>query len=349
MKKTNKFIALILALTLCLGLCSTAMAAEADLSEKHADALNSLGLFRGTDLGYELDRTPTRLEALIMFIRLTGHEREALYPLETESRESPYTDLPTWDGAANYIGYAYAEGLTSGTTDTTFHPNSPATAQMFVAFVLRALGYDKDESWSNWEALAKDAGLFADGVDTADFTRGDAVLISFAALSAKMKSEDITLGTHLIDLGVFSDLMYNIVRVELGHKVTINSTIPEIYGALYAGVEAANPARYWVNPFDAAMAPYFIGAEGLDMVEGYACEPMMTSVAHSVCLVRLAEGSDIEAAKSEILAKANPRKWLCVGVDPENVFVANVGNLVVLVMDNKCGRQIVDNFLALAQ
>ena len=42
-----------------------------------AERLEALGLFRGTEAGYELDRAPTRAEAGVMLVRLLGTEEEA--------------------------------------------------------------------------------------------------------------------------------------------------------------------------------------------------------------------------------------------------------------------------------
>ena len=42
-----------------------------------AQVLNELGLFQGTNNGYELDRAPTRTEAGVMLIRLLGVEKQA--------------------------------------------------------------------------------------------------------------------------------------------------------------------------------------------------------------------------------------------------------------------------------
>jgi hypothetical protein len=44
------------------------------------------------------------------------------------------------------------------------------------------------------------------------------------------------------------------------------------------------------------------------------------------------EGSDIEAAKKAIKENVNPRKWLCVGVEEDQVIVKNKGNLIILIM-----------------
>ncbi|MDD6188174.1 MAG: S-layer homology domain-containing protein [Clostridiales bacterium] len=348
MKNFKKIIALFLALTLCLGSGISALAYSDDTTMAQADALNTLGLFQGSDKGYELDRAPSRLEALIMLIRLSGKENEALYSWEPLT--SPFTDVPTWEGAAEYIAYAYNNGLTDGVTDTTFDPDSPATAQTFVTFALRALGYTDETVWDNWETLGRDAGIITADTDLANFKRGDAVLVSYAALSAKLAGSDTTLNDWMLDNGIYGELAYNVARSIVGYPVTAESSIMEIYGKLYAGLEnGISLSRLMATPFDAESASYFIGASDLDIVEGYACEPMMSSVAHSVCLVRLAEGSDIEAAKTAIRENVNPNKWICVGVDPANIRVENIGNLILLVMDNNNCQQIADAFLSLAQ
>ena len=76
MKKCVKSV-LALVLTLAL-LASLPVLAATDEAAAAADALAALGLFRGTENGYELDRAPTRAEALVMLIRLLGREEEAL-------------------------------------------------------------------------------------------------------------------------------------------------------------------------------------------------------------------------------------------------------------------------------
>ena len=48
--------------------------------DEGADALNRLGLFSGSEAGYELDRTPTRAEALVMLLKLTPSRMRAGRP-----------------------------------------------------------------------------------------------------------------------------------------------------------------------------------------------------------------------------------------------------------------------------
>lgn len=91
------------------------------------------------------------------------------------------------------MGYAYANGLTNGTGDTTFGGKQTVTAAQYLTFVLRALGYssETDFSWNAaWEKT--DALGVTDGSYTAAnnkaFLRGDAAIVSAFALGTAKKS-----------------------------------------------------------------------------------------------------------------------------------------------------------------
>jgi len=190
-----------------------------DLSTAEALAadLKSLGLFKGaSDTDFELGREPTRTEAIVMLIRLLGKESEAL----SSEYQHPFTDVEPW--ADKYIGYAYEMKLTNGSSPTEFG-TEPATADMFLTFVLRALGYsdtdgvdftsDKPLNIAG-QVLASQAGILPSSVNRKSFLRADVVLISYAALHAKIKGSSQTLAQKLIADGVFTqeqfDLNYNI-------------------------------------------------------------------------------------------------------------------------------------------
>ncbi len=93
---------------------------------------------------------------------------------------------------------------------------------------------------------------------------------------------------------------------------------------------------------------YYIGTNDVAYIEAVASEPMMSSIAHSVVLLRVEEGADIEKIKETIKTKVDPRKWICVGVEEEDVIVDNIGNLVILIMIND-STQLHDAFLTLAE
>lgn len=152
-----------------------------------ADALNQMGLFSGTDKGYELDREPTRAEAAVMLVRLLGGEKEAT----AKNYATPFTDVPSW--AAPYVGWLYENGLTAGATETTFGTTGKCTAQMYSTFLLRSLGYQDtgaspDFQYANAIAFAEEKGV-ADyaNCDADNFLRDNVVAMSYTALATQPK------------------------------------------------------------------------------------------------------------------------------------------------------------------
>ena len=166
--------------------------------------LKALGLFQGVgtnpdgSTNFDLARAPSRTEALVMLIRLLGKDAEA----NGGSWKHPFTDVPGW--ANEEVGYAYEKGLTKGSSATEFGVGT-ASAQMYLTFVLRALGYSDaaggEFTWDKPEELARSVGILPEGVHLEDFLRADVVLISAAALSAKLKDSDITLLEKLTSEG----------------------------------------------------------------------------------------------------------------------------------------------------
>lgn len=167
-------------------------AAAADFTGCAAQ-LQALGLFRGSGQGYELDRAPTRAEAAVMLVRLLGEEQQAL----ALQYDAPFTDLYDWQQP--YVQYLYENGLTTGVSATTFAPEEACSAQMYAAFVLRALGYTEaegDYTYDSVLAFAGQAGLYDPAVtDTADFLRDDVAAASYTALSLPVKDS----GQSLLD------------------------------------------------------------------------------------------------------------------------------------------------------
>ena len=198
----KRMLMLALCALLCLGLSVTAFAARDCAREtEYAAVPRTLGLFRGVSENHlELDRAPTRVEALVMLIRLLGQEDEALAAKHTH----PFTDVPAW--ADDYVGYAYATGLTKGSSPAHFGAGE-ASAANYLTFVLRALGYsdaDGDFPWDDPFVLAKSVGILPEDIDLWHFWRADVCAVSYAALTAKYKASDATLADKLIADGAFS-------------------------------------------------------------------------------------------------------------------------------------------------
>ena len=176
-----------------------------------AAALKNIHLFRGSLTGYgsgfDLEVSPTRLQALIMFIRLLGEENEALAYTET----TPFTDIAPGSEPARYVGYAYSKGYTNGYTKTTFRPSQKVNAYQYVEFVLRALGYSNtsttdltgtlDRAVSSGVLTAGESAMLAR--DT--FLRAELVYISWYSLDAQVSSTGQTLRQSLLSKGIFTE------------------------------------------------------------------------------------------------------------------------------------------------
>ena len=196
MKKLGvRIMALVLAAAMVLSV--GAFAADGTGTQENADRLHALGLFQGTGSGYALDKTATRLQGLIMLIRLLGEEDEALRCHDP----CPFRDVAAGN-PSRYTAYAYRIGYTTGTSATTFSPGGTMNFKGYVTFLLRALGYDDragDFTYAACLNKAAELGMMdaasaaTIGRTSPTFYRADLVDLSLAALTVKMKGRSTTL------------------------------------------------------------------------------------------------------------------------------------------------------------
>lgn len=208
MKK--RILSAVLSLVLLLALMPTVAYAASDEAISCANALYQLGLFNGTgkdaqgNPNFDLDRTPTRFESVTMLVRLLGRASEA--EKNSNTYNTPFVDVVEW--AKPYVGYAYVNKLTSGTSGTTFGGAGNATVSQYITFVLRALGYESgvdfqwDKAWELSDKLGITNGQYN---STTNFTRGDVVIISYNALSINLKGKNTTLLDDLKARGVIKE------------------------------------------------------------------------------------------------------------------------------------------------
>ena len=182
----------------CVGAATAAMLTASAFAANYtncADSLHEMGLFQGTQNGYDLDRTPTRAEAAVMLVRLLGKEAEA----KALTYTAPFTDLKGWEKP--YVQYLYSNGLANGTNRTTFNPTGKCTAQMYAVFLLRALGYSDtaDFSYANAIETAREQGIYDTGIiNVQNFLRDDAAAASYTVLSVSPKNSEGTLLDQLV-------------------------------------------------------------------------------------------------------------------------------------------------------
>ena len=203
------------------GFYSVVKSSATDYNEL-ADALKEMGLFKGGDTAYGdglmLENAPTRIEGLIMFLRLLGEEEAALATTDA----CPFVDVPEW--CRSYVTYAYAKGYTRGvgadSEELYFAPYVTITAGEYMTFVLRALGYrdsgdSPDFQWDSALLRSLELGCITDGeyklLVEESFLRAQVAYVSYYALDAGMKSGG-TLLSHLTAAGTLDAAKVKAVR-----------------------------------------------------------------------------------------------------------------------------------------
>ena len=175
-----------------------------------AAALKTMNLFKGSFTGfgegYDLEVAPTRLQALIMFIRVLGEEEEALAYTGT----TPFHDIAPGTQAEKYVGYAYEKGYTNGYSATTFRPSQTIPVNQYMEFILRAMGYSSAATSNLGTTMARavESGVISEAervmLQSGTFLRADLVYVSYYALEAYVADSSDTLQDVLMDRGVFS-------------------------------------------------------------------------------------------------------------------------------------------------
>lgn len=177
--------------------------------DEYADKLSQINVFKGTGNGYELDREPTRLEGLIMLIRLLGSEDEAL---ASGDNNSYFSDVPGW--GVKYTNYAYEQGLTKGIGNGLFGSYDLMDAKTYHTFLLRALGYNDaqgDFSWSTASETIYQLGIvdsnYYNQISQQTFLRDHVAKSSYDALYATVKGSSLSLLETLVASGDIDDIL----------------------------------------------------------------------------------------------------------------------------------------------
>ena len=126
---------------------------------------------------------------------------------------------------------------------------------------------------------------------------------------------------------------------DTGGSSGLDGSLEDIMQRLYDNLDASVSIPFVANTtlsedmsFPDSGIVYYIGARGIPFTEGIASEALIGAVAHSVVLLRMASGADIEGAKRQIRDGIDPMKWICNGVMREDVVVESIGNIIMLVL-----------------
>ncbi len=137
--------------------------------------------------------------------------------------------------------------------------------------------------------------------------------------------------------------------------VNIDGSLEEILHEIYETATLSESFREFTKnglittKINQGGSEYFFGTDDIEFKEAIASEPMMTTSAYSLCLMRLNDEESVDKIKETIKNNVNPQKWICVGVKRENVIVDNMGDLVILIMSDNEADSLHEAFLKLAE
>lgn len=203
----------------------------------YAVKLSEIGVFKGTGTGFELEREPTRLEGLIMLVRLIGKETAAI---QLNNEVCAFTDVPDW--GRGYVNYAYKNGLAKGIGNNLFGAQDKIDGKSYVTFLLRSLGYSdndqvKDFNWSNSIEYAKSIGCLDEDLYfkmvSNTFIRDYVAKSSYNTLLQPIKGSSSTLMEKLVSSGAMTQ-----AQAESLSAVAANTTnTPTSKDAVLSSVE----------------------------------------------------------------------------------------------------------------
>lgn len=113
----------------------------------------------------------------------------------------------------------------------------------------------------------------------------------------------------------------------------VEGTLEDVMTKVYANIEEENLPMGLTNmEVNEENIEGFLGTKDVEYTEALASESMVGSIAHSVVLVRAKNAKNIEDIKNTIKENVNPRKWICVGVEKEDVIIKNKGDLIIVII-----------------
>lgn len=136
---------------------------------------------------------------------------------------------------------------------------------------------------------------------------------------------------------------------------TLTGSLEDILDKIYETAEVSDNFKEYSldglqkTEITAENCEYHLGKADIEFEKAIASVPIMMPSAYELDLVRVKEGADVEAIKNEIKENVNPTKWICVGVDPENVIVDNIGDVIIVILSDNESKALHDAFLALKE
>ncbi|MBM6682249.1 S-layer homology domain-containing protein, partial [Pseudoflavonifractor capillosus] len=110
------------------------------------EVLKTVGIMVGDESGdFNPDQNVTRNEMAVVMSNLMA------YNVATYANTSPFTDVPSW--AEPYVAACWTNGITAGTSATTYGGSESVTTAQAALMLMKALGYFQygSDFGSDWQ------------------------------------------------------------------------------------------------------------------------------------------------------------------------------------------------------
>ena len=135
-------------------------------------------------------------------------------------------------------------------------------------------------------------------------------------------------------------IMLVICLTGCGQK-NVQGTLEEIMDKVYASIpQEERPMMLMNTEVTKENVEMYLGTSDIEFEEALASESATGSIAHSVVLVRVKDGANVELIKEKIEKSINPRKWICV--EAEEVEIESKGNLIILIMSSEINTEKIE-------
>ena len=208
-----------------MGSSAASYADVADTDNVEAiEVLEAVGIMIGDENGnFNPDQNVTRNEMAVVMSNLME------YNVASYANTSPFTDVPSW--AEPYVAACWTNGITAGTSATTYGGSDNVTTSQAALMLMKALGYFQysQDFGNDWQLATATKGNDIDlfnGVDSGlreAMTRNDLAQLVLNTLESgtvqASTSGSITVG----GVTIATDVQYNYVTSNAGYARSIST------------------------------------------------------------------------------------------------------------------------------
>ena len=190
------------------------------------EVLKAVGIMVGDESGdFNPDQNVTRNEMAVVMSNLMA------YNVATYANTSPFTDVPSW--AEPYVAACWTNGITAGTSATTYGGSEDVTTAQAALMLMKALGYFQYASdfGNDWQLSTVSQGnkidLFEDvdsGVKEA-MTRNDLAQLVLNTLEAGTVEAETDGSISVGDITIVNNVSYKYVTSGRDYATAINDKL----------------------------------------------------------------------------------------------------------------------------